>query len=160
MFNAKIKTLGYSMLRARSGLATTESAFFILPVAFATLAIVDLGRAGADRMQIDQALRAGAQVSMINITDETEVLNATLAALGESESGALAEDGMCTTRKTCITATYQCECVAGTPTTCASLCVGSGEPPAAYLTIVASRRQEGIFFPDYDVASSILVQTR
>ena len=144
----------------RVGLATTESAFFIPIFIFATLAVFDLGRAGAARMEIDQALRAGAQVSMINITDEIEVEKATLAALGESISGAYLPDGLCEPTETCIDATYQCECTAGGATTCASLCVATNEPPSAYLTIVAARRQQGLIFPDHDVTSSIFVQTR
>ncbi len=144
----------------KKGLATTEAAFFIPIFLFSTLAVVDLGFAGADRMDIDQALRAGAQVSMINITDETEVMNATLAALGETESGTVLPDGMCNPGQTCVTATFQCECDAGVATACASICPATGEPPSAYLTIDAARRQEGIIFPEYDVSSSIQVQTR
>ncbi len=148
------------LLVDRSGLATTESAFFIPIFIFATLAVFDLGRAGASRMEIDQALRAGAQVSMINITDEVEVERATLAALGESISGAVLPDGLCEPTETCIDATYQCECTSGVATTCASICGATGEPPSAYLTITASRRQEGLIFPAREIASSIFVQTR
>ena len=127
---------------------------------FATLSVFDLGLAGAARMDIDQALRAGAQVSMINITDETEVMNATLAALGEMSSGSVLGDGLCAPGATCVDATYQCECDAGVATTCASICAGTGEPPSAYLTISAARRHEGLLLPDIDVSSDIFVQTR
>ncbi len=143
-----------------SGLATVESSLFIPIFIFAILAVFDLGRAGAARMEIDQALRAGAQVSMINITDETEIMNATLAALDEMSSGSQLEDGLCAPGATCVNAIFQCECDPGVATTCASICAGTGEPPSAYLTISAARRQEGLLFPDYDVKSDIFVQTR
>ena len=143
-----------------SGLAAMESAFFIPMFLFATLAVFDLGRAGASRMEIDQALRAGAQVSMINITDEMEILNATLAAMGIASSGEKAPDGMCVPNTTCIDVNFDCKCTTGTSTTCASICVGTGEPPSAFLTIDAARRQEGVVFPDFQIESSIVVQTR
>ena len=148
------------LIKSRCGLATVESALFIPMFIFATLAVFDLGRAGAARIDIDQALRAGAQVSMINITDETEVMNATLAALGEMSSGSLLGDGLCAPHTTCVIANYQCECDVGVATACASICAGTGEPPSAYLTISAARRHEGLLFPDFDVNSDIFVQTR
>ena len=149
-----------ALAREKSGLAVTESAFFIPIFLLTTLAVFDLGRAGSNRMEIDQALRAGAQISMINITDETEVLNATLSALGISSSGSVEGDGMCQVDKTCVSVTFQCECTAGVSTTCASICGGTGEPPSSYLTIRADRRQEGMLFPDHNVGSTIVVQTR
>ncbi len=148
------------LIAARSGLATVESAVFIPIFIFATLTVLDLGRAGGSRMEIDQALRAGAQVSMINITDEDEVMDATLAALGEAAPGAFNDDGLCAPNATCVAAAFQCECDAGVATACASICAATGEPPSAYLTISASRRQEGMLLPDFEVASSIQVQTR
>jgi len=144
----------------RRGLAAVEAALFIPIFLFATLAVFDLGRAGASKMELDQALRAGAQVSMINITDESEVLAATLAALDEAASGSYLEDGLCAPDATCLDVSFQCECTPGVEATCASICGGSGDPPPAYLTIQAARRQEGILFPDHSVDSSILVQTR
>lgn len=155
-----LRILSGRLFANRCGLATVESALFIPMFIFATLAVFDLGRAGAVRMDIDQALRAGAQVSMINITDESEVMNATLAALGEMSSGTILGDGLCAPDTTCVDATFQCECVLGVATACASICAGTGEPPSAYLTISAGQRHEGLLFPDFDVSSDILVQTR
>ena len=120
---------GKKWIASTAGLATVESAFFIPIFLFAALAVFDLGRAGADRMTIDQGLRAGAQVSMINVTEESEVLDATLAALGENAPGQYLNDGMCAPDSTCVSATYQCECEEGVATECASICSATGEPP-------------------------------
>jgi Flp pilus assembly protein TadG len=148
------------VLADRRGLAATEAAFLMPIFLFAALAVFDLGRGGASRMDLDQALRAGAQVSMINITEEAEVVNAVLAALNEAASGSYLGDGLCAPDATCVSAVFQCECVAGVATTCASICGATGEPPAAYLRITAARRQEGVLFPDHGVETSIMVQTR
>ncbi len=156
----KIRQFSASAARNCSGLATVEAAIFIVPLTFAVLSIVDLGRAGADRMEIDQALRAGAQASMINIIDEAEVLALTLSALGETENGVKSEEGRCPANATCVDVSFRCECDAGVETTCASICSSTNEPPSMYLTIEAARLQQGLFYSDYEVASNIMVQTR
>lgn len=149
-----------SFIADRYGLAALESAFFVPIFVFATLAVFDVGRGGASRMEIDQALRAGAQVSMLNVTEESEVLAATLAALGETSGGAIQPDGLCKTDTTCVDVSFECECSPGVSASCDSICPGGNAPPSAYLTITAERRQEGILFPDYAVGSRIHVQTR
>jgi len=142
-------------------MAVTEAAFFAPIFVLSGLAVFDLGVAGSKRMQLDQALRAGAQVSMINVTDELEIMNATLAALGESELGEVDQgDGLCEPYKTCVNVDYSCECSSGVASPCNQLCVSSGEAPSAYLTIVASRRHEGMLLPDMNLETQIVVQTR
>lgn len=145
--------------RCCSGLAATEAAFFAPIFILAGLSVFDLGLAGTKRMQLDQALRAGAQLSMINVTDENEILNATLAALDEQSSGSVLEDGICEPDASCVTVDYGCEC-GGTANACNTLCPSSGDVPSAFLTIVASRRHEGMLLPDMNVQTQITVQTR
>lgn len=144
----------------RSGLAATEAAFFAPIFILAGLTVFDLGLAGTKRMELDQALRAGAQLSMINVTDEAEVLNATLAALGESTNGTVLSDGKCEPDASCVTVDYGCECGGGTASACNTLCPSSGDIPSAFMNIVASRRHEGMLLPDMNVQTQITVQVR
>lgn len=143
----------------QKGIATVEAALIAPIFVLGALAVVDLGLAGTKRMQLDQALRAGAQLSMVNVTEESEIMDATLAALGESAAGTVADDGLCAPDASCITVSYACEC-AGGANACDALCPGSGDIPSAYLTITASRRHEGFLFPDMDLDTQITVQTR
>lgn len=143
----------------RNGLAATEAAFIAPIFVFASLAVFDLGLAGTKRMELDQALRAGAQLSMINVNDETEILNATLAALGETSKGEVAADGICEPDKSCVDVSYACECSDGSAHACNQLCT-TGEIPSAFLTITASRRHDGVIFPDMNLGTQITVQTR
>lgn len=142
-----------------SGIAATEAAVIAPIFVFAGLAVFDLGLAGAKRMQLDQALRAGAQLSMVNVTDENEILNATLAALGEQSKGQVSPDGICEPDASCIDVSYACECSGGSAQACNQICP-SGDIPSAYLTITASRRHDGILFPDMNLGTKITVQTR
>ncbi|WP_375203482.1 TadE/TadG family type IV pilus assembly protein [Hyphococcus sp.] len=141
------------------GLAAMETAFLAPILVLGGLVVFDLGLAGTQRLQLDQALRAGAQVSMINVTDENEILAATLAALGEAEAGSVMEDGICAPNASCINVSYACDC-GGTASVCDQLCVSSGDIPSAYLTIVAQRRHEGLLLPDMGLETQITVQTR
>jgi Flp pilus assembly protein TadG len=147
------------LVRDCRGLASVEAAFFAPIFVLGALAVFDLGLAGTKRMELDQALRAGAQLSMINVNDETQIKNAALAALGEQSAGSVMEDGICQPDASCVTVNYACECADGTTHACDSLCT-AGDIPSAYLTIAASRRHEGLLFPDMNLNTQIMVQTR
>lgn len=147
-------------LADKAGVAATEAAFIAPIFILSGLAMFDLGLAGAKRLELDQALRAGAQASMMNISDENEILAATLTALGESSQGTVQEDGICAPNASCVDVSYACECSDGTANACNALCPSSGDIPSAYLTIVASRRHEGLLIPDMGLRTQITVQTR
>lgn len=159
-FVSRPLTLFFDFIKDRSGLAVVESAFFIPLLLFAALAVFDFGRAGVSQMEMQQALRAGAQVSMININDEDEVVAATLAALGEITAGSSAQDGLCQVDKTCIDVLFQCECESTGVTGCSTICAATNEPPSTFLSILTSRRHDGILVPDFEINNSIVIQTR
>jgi len=156
---AKLAGAARRWVSDKAGVAATEAAFIAPILVLSGLAVFDLGLAGTKRMQLDQALRAGAQLSMINITDETEIHDATLAALGESSEGSVLDDGICEAKKSCIDVAFSCECSTGAANACNALCP-SGDIPSSYLTITASRRHEGLLFPDMKLTTKIVVQTR
>ena len=144
----------------RNGVAAVEAAFIAPIFVLCGLAVFDLGLAGTKRLELDQALRAGAQVSMVNVTEEDDILAATISALGETAPGIYSQDGLCEPNASCIDVSYACECSDGTASQCDQLCIPSGEIPSAFLTIVAARRHEGLLFPDIDLNTRITVQTR
>lgn len=146
--------------RDRRGIATVEAAMIAPIFILGGLAVFDLGLAGTKRLELDQALRAGAQVSMINVTREDDIMQATLAALGEAAPGEFLEDGICEPNASCVDVSYACSCEGGGSSACDQLCIPSGEIPSAFLTIVASRRHDGFLFPDMDLQTQIVVQTR
>jgi hypothetical protein len=146
-------------LSDRLGVAAVEAAFIAPIFVLVGLAVFDLGLAGTKRLQLDQALRAGAQVSMVNISEESEILAATLAALGEDATGSRLDDGICEPGLSCVDVTYACKCGVAAAS-CSQLCSASGEIPSAFLTIVASRRHDGLLLPDVGVSTKIMVQTR
>lgn len=144
----------------KAGVAATEAAFLAPIFVLGGLAVFDLGLAGTKRLELDQGLRAGAQVSMVNVTSESDILAATLAALGESSLGEVQADGICAPHASCVDVSYACECSDGSANACDALCPSSGDIPSAFLTIVASRRHEGLLFPDIGLQTQITVQTR
>lgn len=152
---------GFNRWRAnKAGVAATEAAFIAPIFILGGLAVFDLGLAGSKRLELDQALRAGAQASMMNISNENEIMAATLAALGESAQGEVMEDGICAPNSSCVDVSYACECSDGSANACNALCPSSGDIPSAYLTIIASRRHEGLLIPDMGLKTQITVQTR
>ena len=147
-------------LASSGGVAATEAAFIAPIFILGGLAVFDLGLAGSKRLELDQALRAGAQASMMNISNENEILAAALAALGESAQGEIMADGICAPDASCVDVSYACECSDGSANACNALCPSSGEIPSAYMTIIASRRHEGLLIPDMGLKTQITVQTR
>ncbi|MCK5748103.1 MAG: pilus assembly protein, partial [Oricola sp.] len=93
-----------------SGVAAAEAALIAPIFVLSALAVFDLGLAGAKRLDVDQALRAGAQASMMNITNESDILAATLAALGENAQGEVQDDGICAPNSSCVDVDYACKC--------------------------------------------------
>lgn len=158
--NAQSSAIVRLFFNDRAGLAVTESAFFIPLLLFAAIATFDIGRAGVSQLEMQQALRAGAQVSMINITEEEEILLAALTALGEDAAGSASEDGICRADTTCIDVAFTCECTDGSASSCSTICTADDEPPSAFLSIMMARRHEGILVPDFELNNSIVVQTR
>ena len=146
-------------LADRSGIAATEGAMVMPMLLVIVLGTFDLGFATTSRMQLDHALRSGAQLAMLNTTDPNTVEGITLDALGAETAGSVAQDGICTANQTCVNVSVQCSC-GSVVQSCSQICTASNRAPDAFLTIAAARRYEGIFLGDRPVASVITVQTR
>ncbi|WOI53013.1 TadE/TadG family type IV pilus assembly protein [Parvularcula sp. LCG005] len=159
-FITRLTALFGAFVRSIQGTASIEATLLLPVFIMGGMTLADVGFAGQGRMQLDQALRAGAQVSMINVNDVDQIEEATLAALGITESGVLGPDGLCQDGKICISVSSTCQCTAGVSAVCTSLCPGTDETPSAFVNITARRRHAGIVLGDREVSSQITVQTR
>jgi len=132
--------------RAIDGIAATEFAIFVPVFAFGLLTMVDVGLAISERMALDQALRAGAELAMANV-DDTDTLENTVRAAHDADpnSYSVAVNQFC-----------GCDGAAGS---CTTLCA-NGEPPSIYIDFSASRTMETFLLPSFDVASTLRVQVR
>lgn len=148
------------LISDRRGLATLELAMMMPLFAGTALMIADLGERSKMRMELDQGLRAGAQVAMLNVTQTSDIQTATLKALGENAVGTDDLTGVCNVNQTCISASFRCECSSGTSSACDAICPATDLPPSTYLDIAARRRHDGLILPMSEVYSQMTVQLR
>ncbi len=144
----------------KDGIAATEFALAAPMMIFGLIAMADLGLAANQHMELDQAVRAGADFVMNDVTDETEIKKLVIAAATGAYSTSPNETEL-SSRPT-VTADMTCECpeapgvaVACTGTLCANLL-----PASTYYTITASQTYSGLFLPDIPLNANIKVQTR
>ena len=148
-----------SLLKREDGTAAIESCMFSPLLVLSALAISDIGDRASSRMDLDQALRAGSQVAMLNTTNDVAIEGAALMALGESVKGTVDLEGNCSINKTCIDVTHYCECSDGLSSPCDELCP-TLYPPSAFVSISVKRRIAGLLFPDTHVHAKTEVRLR
>ena len=143
------------LTRDESGVSAIEFALIAPMVFFALLAMVDVGFALRDRMQLDHFLRSGAQAAMRDSGEATvlETLKQTACAATEiyPNCGYL-EDVTFETNRYCV-----CPTSGAIDMTCTSTCPVQ---PDKFYSLSATKNYEGIFRLKLDFAPSVLVEVR
>lgn len=145
--------------RCKRGVAAVEFALVAPILAFMLLAGVDMGRAIAERMAMDHALRAGAQESMkdpgaarvLQVTQDTAANNFPL-----DESGAGTGDTPLS-----LSAIRFCTCPedTGFAVACSTVCAQS-KPTFIYYRLAGAKTYAGWIMPAFGVDRTVQVQIR
>jgi Flp pilus assembly protein TadG len=144
--------------RERGATAGVEFAIGAPVMLGGLLVMTDVGLAFNAKMNLDQAVRTGAQFVMNGATSETAVENYVgAAAIGADPSspGDVASEDI-----PVVDVVKTCECPGSTTAvTCDALCTGE-IVPSMYYTLNATLTHTGIFLSDFDLSTTIKVQTR
>lgn len=130
------------------------------PVLLIGLVIVtDVGLAVSDRMNLDQSVRAGAEFAMNNVEDETTLEDMVKSAATGAYGDQLGDINSSEIPDVDVTKTCECPDAAGVAAACDELCTGD-IVPYIYYDFAASKDYQGIFIPDFTMATEMKVQVR
>jgi pilus assembly protein CpaE len=155
------KALGFcaSALADKCGSSAVEFAVGA-PVLLVGLVIVtDIGLAVNDRMNLDQAVRAGAEFAMNNVDDEDtleEMVKSAATGVYGSQPGDVNSSNTPTVD---VTRTRERPDAPGAAASCDQLCTGE-IVPYIYYDFLASKAYQGIFIPDFAMQTQMKVQVR
>ncbi len=123
------------------------------------LIVTDIGLAINERMALDQATRAGAELAMNNVDDEEALENMVVSAATGAYGQEL--DDIDSSEVPEVDVTHFCECPdsPGTAVTCSNLCSGD-IVPSAYWSFLTTKDYDGVFVPTFELSTELTVQTR
>lgn len=155
-----IKKPNLSFLRDRSGVAAVEFAIGAPMMIFALIIMTDLGLAINERMNLDQAVRAGAEFVMNDVSVETDIEKLMIAAATGSYSDQPSD--VESAERPTVDAIQSCECpeAPGTAVSCTATLCTNNLPPSLYYQLTASKTYDAILLPDIALQTEILVQVR
>lgn len=143
----------------KRGTSAIEFAFCAPILIIGLLIVTDIGLALNERMLLDQATRAGAELAMNSVDHETTLENMVVSAatgaygqdLNDVDSSDIPE----------VDAMQFCECpdAPGTAVTCSNLCTGD-IVPSTYWSFLTSKDYNGVFVPTFELTTELTVQTR
>jgi Flp pilus assembly pilin Flp len=133
------------LTRDERGVSAVEFAIIGPVLIFGMLAMVDIGLALGERMDMDRSVRAGAQAAMSLNNLEEGIETIVLASAGSPEGLS-------------VDVTTTCECV-GVAVSCGLPCT-SGDAPSVFIGISASKTQPALLLPDMALRANTRVQIR
>jgi pilus assembly protein CpaE len=139
-----LKRLG-RLRRCDAGASAVEFAIGGPMLILAMIAMVDVGSAIGERMDMDRGVRAGAQAAMSLIGD-------TVAIKGIVESATTDTAGLD------VSVDLACSC-GGAATICTAMCA-TGDEPSIEMRIASTRTYSGILFRNLALESATDVQIR
>lgn len=146
--------------RDRSGVAAVEFAIAAPMLLFGLIVMTDLGLAIQERMNLDQAVRSGAEFLMGDVTDEAAVEKYIIA----SATGAYSDNPGDVERnqRPTVTVVKTCECPEnpGTAVDCATTICTNELPASVYFELTAAKTYEAILVSNIPLQTKISVQVR
>lgn len=144
---------------AREGSSAIEFAVGAPVLLIGLIIVTDIGLAVSERMQLDQSVRAGAEFAMNNVEDETTLEDMVKSAATGAYGDQL--NDVDSTEIPTVDVTKVCECpdAQGVAVSCTDVCTGD-LPPSVFYGFVASKAYQGIFIPDFTMATEMKVQVR
>lgn len=146
-------------LRSEDGVSAVEFALFAPVLFIGLLSAVDIGFALYERMNIDHALRAGAQTAMTDpgedkvlaVIETTATKNFTLSSTTTSSEN----------EPLSVSVSRFCACPESpdTAVACLTICAGSA-PTSIYYQLTGTKAYESLIIPALSLGRSIQVQVR
>lgn len=133
------------MCRDQGGVSAVEFALVAPLLVFGLLAMVDVGMAIGERMELERNVRAGAQAAMSLNNNADAIRTIVLASASEPEGMTAA-------------AAQRCLCL-GIIHSCTTVCP-DGLAPSVFFEISAARPVSGPIFGERDVVAATRVQIR
>jgi Flp pilus assembly protein TadG len=121
-------------LRSNRGAAAVEFALLVPVLATVFIGLANYGLATFERMELESAARAGAQMALID-TSSTSTIQQVVV---DSTNADIAT--------TDVTVTESCKCADGTTVTCGNTC-GDGSTNQYYMTITATESYTLLLIP-------------
>lgn len=158
-FSTQTRNAFVSIAQDRRGTSAIEFAFCAPILVIGLLIVTDIGLAVNERMLLDQATRAGAELAMNSVDDEDTLENMVVS----SATGAYGQDlnDVNSDEIPEVDVTQFCECpdAPGTAVTCTNLCTGD-IVPSTYWSFLTTKDYNGIFVPTFELSTELTVQTR
>jgi hypothetical protein len=158
MKNGLIRNLArlFSCRRGSSGVEFAISAPIMLG---GLLIMTDIGLAFNAQMNLDQAVKSGAQFVMSDVTDESTLEDLmTSAATGRSSND---PQNVNNQNAPTFDAPKVCKCPGSEASvSCDNLCTAGSIPPFVYYTLTGQQTYDAIVLPDFNLQASIRVQVR
>lgn len=150
-----------SLLQDKSGVAAVEFAFSAPMLILGVVVMTDLGLAVHERMNLDQAVRSGAEFVMNDVSDKDEIKKLVIAAATGTYSET-PNDVESAERPTVTVPDPVCECPdnPGTAVSCSGTLCSNDMPPSVYYYIHAKKTYEALLLPDMSLQTEITVQVR
>jgi len=140
------------VLGSRRGTAAVEFAIGAPVLLGGLVVMADLGLAMNAKMNLDQAVRAGAEFVMGDTTDTTQI---------ETLVASAATGGVAGVTPPTVSAVKVCKCPGSDASvSCTDLCAANNAPPYAFYDLNAQAVYDAIFLPDITLTTSIEVQVR
>ena len=146
--------------RDERGVAAVEFAIAAPVMLFGLVIMTDLGLATNEHMTLDQAVRAGADFVMSDISDQTEIEKLiTAAATGTYSSTPSAQE---VSQRPAVSVVMTCECPEnpGVTVSCSGTLCANMLPSSMYYTLSASKTYDSMLWSDIPLQAGITVQTR
>ncbi len=140
-------TLIRKLRTCRAGTAAVEFGLITPILLIIIMGIVDYGMAMFQKMELNGAVRSGAQLAMIDSGDEDAIKDAVVAASGNAIT------------TTDVATTTFCECADETTIVCGGTC-GDGSSNRTFMTITATTTNEGIIISSEDLNDSGTITIR
>ena len=147
------------LLRCKRGTSGVEFAIAAPIMLGGLLVMTDIGLAFNAQMNLDQAVKAGAQFVMSDVTQESTLQDMmTSAATGHSSTD---PQNVNNQNAPTFTAPKVCKCPGSDASVnCDQLCTSGQVPPYVYYTLSGAQTYNAIVLPDFHLHSSIRVQVR
>jgi len=142
------RRFGHLLRHNQIGTAAVEFALITPVLLIIIMGVIDVGMAMFQKMELNGAVRSGAQLALIDSSDTSAIVNAVVDASGN------------TITSSDVSTSSFCECADGTTIVYGATC-GDGSSNRTYMTISATTTFNGIFLNSsaLNVSGSITVRT-
>ena len=149
------------LIKSRDGVAAVEFAISAPMLIIGVVIMTDLGLAVHERMNLDQAVRSGAEFVMNDVSDKDEIKKLVIAAATGTYSDN-PSDAESADRPTVSVPEPTCECPdnPGVAVSCTATLCSTDLPPSVYYYIHAQKTYQALLLPDFNLQTEISVQVR